>query len=71
MFWSQLLLWLSGFSVLFCGIMGVMLGVTVFSATEYDDAAGVIFIVGGATMTLIGGGLWSYAGWRLYRDHEK
>jgi len=71
MFWSQLLLWLGGLPVLFFGILGVMLGATVLSADEYDDAVGVIFIVGGITLTLVGSVLWSYAGWRLWRSATK
>jgi len=71
MFWSQLLLWLSGFSVLCFGILGVMFGVIVLSADEYDDAAGVVFVAGGIILTLVGSVLWSYAGWRLWRSAKK
>jgi sulfite exporter TauE/SafE len=66
MFRSQLLFWLSGLPLLFFGILGVILGVIAVSGTEIDDAAGVLFIVGGITLTLIGSVLWSFAGWRLY-----
>jgi hypothetical protein len=40
MFWSQLLLWLSGLPVIFFGILGTMFGVILVSGTEIDDAAG-------------------------------
>jgi len=71
MFWSQLLFWLSGLPLLFFGILGIMLGVIVFSADEYDATAGVVFIVGGITLTLAGSVLWSYASWRFHREYKK
>ena len=71
MFWSQLLLWLSGLPILFFGILGTMLGFFFLSADEYDDAAGVLFIVLGTMLTLGGSGLWSCASWRFYRDNKK
>jgi len=71
MFWSQLLLWLSGLPFLFSGIYGIMWGVIFATSDEYDDAVGVIFIVGGITLTLVGSALWSYASWRFYRDNKK
>ena len=71
MFLSQLVFWFSGLPLLFFGILGVMLGVIVFSADEYDDAAGIIFIVGGITLALAGSVLWSYASWRSHRDNKK
>ena len=71
MFWSQLLFWLSGLPFLFFGILGIMWGVIFASSDEYDDAVGVIFIVGGITLTLAGSVLWSYASWRFYRSDKK
>jgi hypothetical protein len=71
MFWSQLLLWLSGLPFLFFGILGIMWGVILAASDEYDDAVGVIFIVGGITLTLVGSVLWSCASWRFYRDNKK
>ena len=70
MFWSQLLLWLGGLPLIFFGIWGTMFGVLLALSDEYDDAAGVIFIVGGITLTLVGAGLWFYAGWRFYRGNQ-
>ena len=71
MFWSQLMLWLSSLPVVFFGILGVMLGVVAVSSDEYDDAAGVLFVVLCTTLTLIGSGLWFYASWRPYRDNKE
>jgi hypothetical protein len=71
MFWSQLLLWLSGLPVIFFGILGTMFGVILVSGTEIDDAAGVLFIVLCTMLTLIGSGLWFYASWRFYRGNKE
>lgn len=71
MFWSQSLLWLSGLPVVFFGILGIMLGVSSLSADEYDDAAGIVFIVLGVMLTLVSSGLWFYASWRLYQGNKK
>ena len=71
MFWYQLSLWLVGLPVIFLGILGIIFGVNIHSAAEFDDATSVLFIVMGTTLTLIGSGMWFYAGWCLYQDSRK